>query len=500
MNTVHDEFTQRRHTQNRYIISVIVYLALLADNILLTVIVPILPDFLAEINNKTEVGVPQSVVYKNYDLHYVPNILTKHPIPGKSLINSTSKINDDKTFLTVTHSRSFDKENFSIGLLLAMKAFVQLICNPIIGGLTTTIGFYFPICFGTCCIFISSFVFATGQTYTTILLARMLQGVGSSCISVCGMSLVAQLYPEEDKRSKIMGVILGSVALGVLIGYPLGGIAYDFVGKSAPFVMLCVFIAFIIALQILHMEFNKTPDIVIEAEKPKWKFLLKNQLVMALALGILLSTSAMAILEPCLPLWLLQNLNPKKWQLGTVFIPDSIGYFIGTNFFGMIAYNFGQIKISCIALATVGISCLAIPIADSVYKLLLPHFCLGMSIGIIDAALVPLLASLVELKINDDESTASGEIYISYGSVYAIQQTSVSLAYSLGPLIGGELAETIGFPWLMRIVGLLNIAYGPSLIILYRTYHQVCLVKENQLILSNSDEVPNYKRLYNSID
>lgn len=58
------------------------------------------------------------------------------------------------------------------------------------------------------------------------------------------MSLVAQLYPEEEKRSKIMGVILGSIALGVLLGYPFGGILYDFVGKSAPFYILsCIIFA-----------------------------------------------------------------------------------------------------------------------------------------------------------------------------------------------------------------------------------------------------------------
>lgn len=57
------------------------------------------------------------------------------------------------------------------------------------------------------------------------------------------MSLVAQMYPEDEKRSKVMGIILGSVAMGVLLGYPFGGILYDFVGKSAPFYILaiCIF-------------------------------------------------------------------------------------------------------------------------------------------------------------------------------------------------------------------------------------------------------------------
>ena len=51
-----------------------------------------------------------------------------------------------------------------------------------------------------------------------------------------------------------------------------------------------------------------------------------------------------------------------------------------------------------------------IPEATSIWGLALPHFLLGLGIGIIDSALMPLLANLV-----DEEG--HGE---AYGSVYAI--------------------------------------------------------------------------------
>lgn len=37
-----------------------------------------------------------------------------------------------------------------------------------------------------------------------------------------------------------MGVILGSIAAGVLIGYPFGGILYDMFDKSTPFFILSI--------------------------------------------------------------------------------------------------------------------------------------------------------------------------------------------------------------------------------------------------------------------
>lgn len=41
---------------------------------------------------------------------------------------------------------------------------------------------------------------------------------------------------------------------------------------------------------------------------------------------------------------------------------------------------------------------------------------------------------------------------------------SVSIAYFLGPLLGGEISQYIGFSWLMSVIGLANIFYAFYLI------------------------------------
>ena len=53
------------------------------------------------------------------------------------------------------------------------------------------------------------------------------------------MGMVARMYEEnEEERSKFMGHILGGIATGVLIGYPLGGILFQFLNESAPFILI----------------------------------------------------------------------------------------------------------------------------------------------------------------------------------------------------------------------------------------------------------------------
>lgn len=116
-----------------------------------------------------------------------------------------------------------------------------------------------------------------------------------------------------------------------------------------------------------------------------------------------------------------------------------------------------------------------------VWQLAVPHFVLGLGLGIVDASLMPLLAKLA------DESYHAG-----YGAVYALAQTSVALAYSsgkyvcpcslmfgflivsiqcsvTGPLIGGQLVPLIGFPDLIRSVGFINIMFCPFLLFLYES-------------------------------
>ena len=88
------------------------------------------------------------------------------------------------------------------------------------------------------------------------------------------------------------------------------------------------------------------------------------------------------------------------------------------------------------------------------WDLVLPHFFLGLGIGIVDSSLMPLLAKLVDQECNAEKCSP-------YGSVYAIAQTAVSLAYGFGPLFGGKLSETYGFPQVMRTVGIINFIYMP---------------------------------------
>ncbi|XP_067118303.1 synaptic vesicular amine transporter-like isoform X2 [Centruroides vittatus] len=417
---------------------ILIYFSLLVDNMLLTLIVPIIPDYIYQLEN---------IINENEsnDHLWIQNIT------------------ENSTVYNYTNYRSYDdllrkninKENGLVGILLASKALTQLVFNPLIGAIINRMGYIYPLVTGTIILIISCLLFASSDTFFLLLMARSIHGLGSSCISISGMGVIAEKYQEDKERSRIMGITMGGIAFGVLIGYPFGSIMYDFVGKTALFLTMAALILLVTVFQVIFLRQNFRSE--VSSHSTFFNLLIDPQIAVTVG-AICISTSAMSILEPCLPIWLIEVMSPPKWQLGLVFIPDSLGYLIGTNFFGPISFKFGRWLTAMLSLFLVGACAMTIPFAVHVTHLLLPHFGIGLGIGVADAALMPLLASLVDKR------------HVSvYGSVYALAQVSVSLAYSLGPLVGSQLVNLMGFPTLMRFIGLLNILYSPL----------CCLIKDS---------------------
>lgn len=117
----------------------------------LTLLVPILPDYIAKLNNESIIlTLPMLPDKKEEGLFLSTGILTKHPrIRGNSALESTAVRKE-------SYTDNLEAENSSIGLLLAVKAFVQLIFNPVVGHYTTRIGYQVPIVVGTSVLLVSS--------------------------------------------------------------------------------------------------------------------------------------------------------------------------------------------------------------------------------------------------------------------------------------------------------------------------------------------------------
>ncbi|CAN8023925.1 hypothetical protein HPB47_013081 [Ixodes persulcatus] len=459
---------------SRRLVLLIVAVALLLDNMLLTTVVPIIPNFLYELNKESEnaSAAPTSG----------PALLlgtTTDPgdweLPGRTLVppgSSSPEPEPSPSTLSPqdkqTRHELLNNENVEVGVMFASKPVVQALVNPVVGPLTNRIGYTVPMFAGFVIMFVSTLVFAAGSSYGTLFLARTMQGVGSACTSVAGMGMLAEKYPDDRERGNAMAIAMGGLALGVMIGPPFGGAMYEFVSKSAPFLVLAAVTLLDGLLQLVVLQPKVRRDIVQGASL---KSLAQDPYILAAAGAITFANMGIAVLEPSLPLWLMDTMEAPRWQQGAVFLPASISYLVGTNLFGPMGHRLGRWLSSMMGLFIIGICLVCIPMAKNVNDLIAPNAGIGFAIGMVDSSMMPMLGYLVDIRHSSV-----------YGSVYAIGDTAFCIGFVLGPIISSSVVKTMGFRALLYMTAAVCFIYSPLMFFLRNPPGR----QENQALLLRS--------------
>ncbi|XP_069820157.1 chromaffin granule amine transporter isoform X2 [Dendropsophus ebraccatus] len=439
---------------SRQVVLVVVFVALLLDNMLFTVVVPIIPSFLYEKEHKngnTTVVLMSQPSASNtsftaiHSLYDNTTIISGHSNPEEI----AKQINEAPQNSTCNvETGVLQEENVQVGLLFASKAILQLLVNPVVGLITNRVGYDIPMFCGFIILFLSTIIFAFSGSYSLLFFARSLQGVGSSFSTVAGLGMLASVYTDDYERGKAMGIALGGLALGVLTGAPFGSVMYEFVGKASPFLVLAVLALLDGVLQLLILRPSKFTPGSIPATP--YLTLLSDPYIIVAAGALCVANMAIGVMEPTLPIWMMETMCSPNWQLGLAFLPASISYLLCTNLFGMLSHKMGRWLCTLVGMIVVGISLLCVPLAVSIYGLIGPNAGIGIALGMVDASIMPIMGHLVDLRHTSV-----------YGGIYAISDIALCLGFAVGPSTGGAIAKALGFPWLMVITGVLNIVYAP---------------------------------------
>lgn len=139
-NKINEDKIQKR------LVLCIVSIALLLDNMLYMVIVPIMPTYLRRIK-------AYRITKENVEIKFLNGTLYNH-----------TKI-------------IYKGEDEALGYMFAIKAIVQLLVNPFSGTLIDRIGYEMPLIIGLLVLFTSTAIFALGRSYSLLFFARSLQGM-----------------------------------------------------------------------------------------------------------------------------------------------------------------------------------------------------------------------------------------------------------------------------------------------------------------------------------
>ena len=496
--------------QQRILVLLIVCIALLLDNMLYMVIVPIIPVHLRKIYNQS-----LSTTITTAEISTTPTILSTNllniqfPSTKELMILNDSFIEEDKSLKTnkpkstkpqfrvkgawtattvttttsqisATKSEKGEKKrgenDVKVGFLFASKAIVQLFILPFSGAFIDRIGYDIPMCIGLSIIFLSTLTFSFGSSYLFLFAARSLQGVGSAFADTSGLAMIADRFTEEGERSKALGIALAFISFGSLVAPPFGGILYEYTNESVPFIFLAFLALFDGILLIFVMRPHRIAMTLQQdnAYKPKgtpiWK-LLQDPYIAVCAGALVMANVSLAFLEPTIAIWMEETMGATESEIGSVWLPGFIPHVLGVLFTVWMAKKFPQHQwlLAAGGLALEGASCFIIPFCTNYIAIMIPISGICFGIALVDTAILPTLGYLVDVRHTSV-----------YGSIYAIADISYSLAYAFGPIVAGNIMFSFGFTALNMGICFSNLLYAPVIYFL-RYFYEFKPLESNEL-------------------
>jgi EmrB/QacA subfamily drug resistance transporter len=100
---------------------------------------------------------------------------------------------------------------------------------------------------------LSSFLCAIAPSIISLIVFRVLQGVGSAMIFVTGLAIITSVYPPKE-RGKAIGINIASVYIGLSLGPVLGGILTQYFGWRSLFIAVIPLGLLVLALTIFKLK------------------------------------------------------------------------------------------------------------------------------------------------------------------------------------------------------------------------------------------------------
>ncbi|XP_004647023.1 vesicular acetylcholine transporter [Octodon degus] len=438
--------------RQRRLVLVIVCVALLLDNMLYMVIVPIVPDYIAHMRGSSDSAIPGT---ESWTLTPPPPTAANASVTNASVPPTAV----GPAWSSLRPRYPTESEDVKIGVLFASKAILQLLVNPLSGPFIDRMSYDVPLLIGLGVMFASTALFAFAEDYATLFAARSLQGLGSAFADTSGIAMIADKYPEEPERSRALGLALAFISFGSLVAPPFGGILYQFAGKRVPFLVLAV-VSLLDALLLLVVAKPFSAAARARANLPVGTPIHRLMLdpYIAVVAGALTTCNIpLAFLEPTIATWMKHTMAASEWEMGMVWLPAFVPHVLGVYLTVRLAARYPHLQwlYGALGLAVIGASSCLVPACRSFAPLVVSLCGLCFGIALVDTALLPTLAFLVDVR------------HVSvYGSVYAIADISYSVAYALGPIVAGHIVHSLGFEQLSLGMGLANLLYAPVLLLL----------------------------------
>lgn len=349
-------------------------------------------------------------------------------------------------------SKIFHASALEIGGLFSIFTATTLILRPVVGLALDRFGrkpflvtalFLYALAMG---------VFAAASSMDWLYAARLIQGVGSSFLWTAANTIVADLT-EPDDRGRALGKIGEITARGGLIGaLAAGALMYLLPGNTGWPVSFAGFTILTLAAALL--AWKKVPASRPAAAEPVEKALVTRPMVMLLAV-VLVTGIPEAMLSPIYLTYLQDKFTTDIGTLAWAFFPAGlISAFLASRL-GALSDRFGRTPMMALGLAGSGVISLALPRLPSLIWLAVLYALNSVLWGVSEPAEAAMVAELTGHQKR--------------GRAYGLYELVENLGFTIGPVLGGLVYDTLGMEAPFYLNGAALIASAAGVVLMFRT-------------------------------
>ncbi|MEL7833396.1 MFS transporter [Fodinibius sp. Rm-B-1B1-1] len=246
-----------------------------------------------------------------------------------------------------------------LGTLVTSYAVMVGICALITGPISDKIGRRRILLIGTGLMTFALFLHGLVFNFVSFLSVRGLAGAAGGILSGASVSYVGDYFPYE-RRGWANGWIMSGIAMGQILGIPIGTILAEYMGFRAPFIAFSVLMLFALLLIWItvpqpNVQLQKAKITVLGAIR-KYLLMLRKPEIVASAISYFLMFLSLSVYVIYLPSWLEETFAVSGNEIAMLFLVGGVANVITGPQAGKLSDLWGRKSIiifSCLGLATV---------------------------------------------------------------------------------------------------------------------------------------------------
>ncbi|AQP52961.1 MFS transporter [Vagococcus penaei] len=314
----------------------------------------------------------------------------------------------------------------TMGALVAVLAFSQLLASPIAGYISDKFGRKKLIVAGMFVFALSEVIFGLGQNVAWLYFSRFLGGIAAALIMPSVTAYVADITTLEE-RPKAMGLVSAAISGGFIIGPGLGGFIAHF-GIRVPF-FVAGFLAVLGGLMAMFVLKEYEKKIVRDHTTPKGSFMetLKNPIFAFPFVIILISSFGLQAFESIYSVMASINFGFSTAEIAMLItVSGVLALIFQLAFFDPIVRKIGEVGLIRISFLASAIFIGVIAVNHNKWVVAVSTFVVFLAFDM----LRPAITTYLSRHAGDNQGTING-----------LNSTFTSFGNILGPMASGILFD-----------------------------------------------------------